>query len=77
MKLLAGDTLAIGTAVRVGSTRGTVTAVDYARDQFGLPMTVHTVTLTERAHVGIGNRTIWKPCNPVTKRVNYSFITVL
>lgn len=76
MKLTPNDRLADGTKVSVQGCKGYVVGCKTMKDQFGMPIELHTVKLTERYVRSQCGRPIYKPINE-TKDVNYSFITVL
>ncbi len=72
MKISSNDILEAGQFVKVSGMRGVVIKCDVERDQFGLPISVHTVRLMERFH---SRQAGYKPLEkPITKKVNYSFI---
>lgn len=70
------DILAINTKVQVNGKRGYVVKADIEKDQFGMPITVHTIQFTEKYSHRHGNKPIYKP---YTKRqqVNYASIYVV
>lgn len=76
--LAPGITLTPGTKVQVQNKRGTVIKCEVQRDQFGSPIPVHTVLLTEIFSHRRGNQTVYRPLKkPRQQTVNYSFITVI
>jgi len=78
MNIQPQDLLEVGTAVRVQGMNGKVTKAEMTRDQFGGPIAVHTCKFTERFKSRQGDRAIYKPIDPpITRKVNYSFISVI
>ncbi|MFA5043111.1 MAG: hypothetical protein WC567_03880 [Kiritimatiellia bacterium] len=70
--------LSAGTKVQVQNKRGEVVKYDIKKDQFGAPINVHTVKLTEVFSHRIGQTQVYKPLNKVKiQECNYAFIEVI
>lgn len=76
MKISPNDILPNGTAVKVQSKLGNVVSCEIKRDQFGIPISVHTVQFTQRFSHKTAGLAIYKPMNE-TRTVNYSFIETI
>lgn len=80
MRISANDVLPVGTKVQVQNKRGSVVKAEIKRDQFGAPITVHTVKLTHQySHTaGFANKAVYKElAKPKIQTVNYAFIDTL
>lgn len=80
MSIQPTDMLPIGTQVGVGNKLGEVVDAEWKKDQFGNPISVHTIKFNKIfSHTRVQNNkkvSVYKPYNK-TQTVNYSAITVI